>query len=498
MIIFYKIIIIFLSFFYQTLLQGHFVEKEGFSIRCQSTNFFKGMTTMKKLTTLLLAAGMVFAASAPASAVDVKMDGEYMFSFGLGERMATGSNFDVAGQRLRLGMTFTANENLSGYMQLQAGIAQDANNGYDWGTDTTGRNSDIAVRQAYIDWIIPNTDVKVRMGKQLIGLPVDASGKNAIFHPWSSRDGISLTAPVTDWMSLNAFWMRGSYYNHDDNNYYDTDESKKSDFFALSTAMKFDGFSVTPYVMYASIDQTPWDGVEKEYTNGLAGSTDGAYRGDGNAFWAGVTATMTYFDPFVLKLSGAYGTVNYNGLGTDDKGANLNNWNDRAGWYIQTKASYKTAYGTPILLAWYGSGDDRDVQYARQNWIPTQAGRFHPTYGLYNGQVNLYDGLAAQHNICGTWGVQVGIEDVSFLEDLSHKFTVTMFKGTNHDGVDASLSPVAYMTTSDTAVEFDFASTYNIYKNLTANLELAYVIADYDKDDHAVWAKGKKNWDENG
>ena len=31
---------------------------------------------MKKLATLLLAAGMVVAASAPASAVDVKMDAE--------------------------------------------------------------------------------------------------------------------------------------------------------------------------------------------------------------------------------------------------------------------------------------------------------------------------------------------------------------------------------------------------------------------------------------
>ena len=470
------------------------MEKEGFSIRCQSTNFFKGMTTMKKLTTLLLAAGMVFAASAPASAVDVKMDGEYMFTFGLGDRMATGKSFDVAGQRVRIGMTFTANENLSGYLQLQAGISPEDNSEYSWGTDTTGRDSRVAVRQAYIDWIVPNTDVKVRMGKQLIALPVDAFGKSAIFHSWASRDGISVAAPVTDWMSLNAFWMRGNYVEGGE--YYGTDESDKSDFFALSAPMKFDGFAVTPYVMYAAIDQTPWDGVEEEYTNALAGSTDGAYLADGNAFWAGVTTTMTYFDPFVLKLSGAYGTVSYDGLG-DNKGT-AHNWNDRAGWYVQAKASYKTAYGTPILGAWYGSGDDRDAQYARQNWIPTQAGRFHPTYGLANGQYGLYDGLAAQHNICGTWGVQAGIENVSFLEDLSHKFTVTMFKGTNHDGVDATLSPVNYMTYSDTAVEFDLSSTYKIYKNLTANLELAYVIADYDKDDHATFATNNKDWDENG
>lgn len=213
---------------------------------------------------------------------------------------------------------------------------------YSWGTDTTGRNSDVAVRQAYIDWIIPNTNVKVRMGKQLIGLPNDASGKNAIFHPWASRDGISLDAPVTDWMSLNVFWMRGNYVEHGE--YCSTDESDKSDFFGLVANMNFDGFSVSPYLMYATLD----DGAA------VPGSTDSSFTGvdkdgkdvapkaDGNAFWAGVSSTMTYFDPFVLKLSGAYGVASY------DSEFKVN---DRAGWYVQAKGSYKTAYGTPILLA---------------------------------------------------------------------------------------------------------------------------------------------------
>ena len=70
------------------------MEKEGFSISVLQTTFFKGMTTMKKLTTLLLAAGLVFAASAPASAVDLKMDGQYLFNFVTGERVGTGQNFD--------------------------------------------------------------------------------------------------------------------------------------------------------------------------------------------------------------------------------------------------------------------------------------------------------------------------------------------------------------------------------------------------------------------
>ena len=72
---------------------------------------------MKKLTTLLLAAGLVFAASAPASAVDVKMDGEYVFQFtrwaGL-DFAENGADFDRARQRVRLGMTASVSENQYG------------------------------------------------------------------------------------------------------------------------------------------------------------------------------------------------------------------------------------------------------------------------------------------------------------------------------------------------------------------------------------------------
>ncbi len=455
---------------------------------------------MKKLTTLLLAAGMIFAASAPASAVDVKMDGQYLFNFITGERAGTGQNFDNAGQRLRLGMTFTANEDLSGYFQVQVGTDKDKSSTYDWGSDTSGNNTKIGMRQAYIDWMIPQTTVKVRMGRQLVGLPVDAFGKNAVMHPdWQGRDGIVVTSPVTDWLDLTAFWLRGSYKANGGEQFgskNDTDQSDKSDFFAAMAAFKFDGFSFTPYVMYASLD----DGADPD------GSTDGLYndddykgfpygtgamiRGDGNGFWAGSNFVLSYFDPFVLKISGAYGTIAYDGgvQGTE-------NPQDRSGWYVQAKASYKTAYGTPILGGWYGSGDDSDVQYFGQGWIPSWAGRFHPTFGYTAGEFGLYDNNS-RHSIGGTWGIQAGIEDVSFLEDLTHKFTVTWFQGTNEAGDmlkgNGNVNPVYYMTDNDNAVEFNLASTYKIYKNLTACLELAYIITDYDKGDHAAWAEGNE------
>ena len=143
---------------------------------------------MKKLATLLLAAGMVVSASAPANAVDVKVDGFYKFSFMTGQTGFDGANDEAALHRMRLGLTMAASENLSGYFQFQVGTEA-------WGTtdDTNGHKDgkNFRTRQAYIDWKVPGTDVQVRMGRQGLGLPADAFGGNAVLCAnWGVRDGI--------------------------------------------------------------------------------------------------------------------------------------------------------------------------------------------------------------------------------------------------------------------------------------------------------------------
>ena len=81
--------------------------------------------------------------------------------------------------------------------------------------------------------------------------------------------------------------------------------------------------------------------------------------------------------------------------------------------------------------------------------------------------------------------MQAGLKGVSFVEDLTHRLSLTYFQGTNNTER-ATADPVGYMTTSDSAWEIDFLSSYKLYQNLTANLLLAYLITDFDENIRAT------------
>ncbi|MBR6624621.1 MAG: hypothetical protein IKL01_00125, partial [Mailhella sp.] len=94
---------------------------------------------MKKLLTLCLAAGMTLSAAHGASAVELKVDGTYDFSFSGSSNINGGRSFmsssdhrhnfkrDLRGrqfdalQRMRLGFEFIMSEQLSAYYQAQIG-----------------------------------------------------------------------------------------------------------------------------------------------------------------------------------------------------------------------------------------------------------------------------------------------------------------------------------------------------------------------------------------
>ena len=112
---------------------------------------------MKKLTTLALAAAMVMGAATCASAIDFKAKGQWQFGFSAGS------------QRVRLQLDAVASEALSGTVFFEIGHQY-------WGKGANGAamGADgmvVKVRQAYLDWIVPQTDLKIRMGIQNLSLP---------------------------------------------------------------------------------------------------------------------------------------------------------------------------------------------------------------------------------------------------------------------------------------------------------------------------------------
>lgn len=81
----------------------------------------------------------------------------------------THNDYFGALQRFRIKLDAIASEQLSGSIQLELGRT-------DWGKASDGGalgadGTQIKVRMAYLDWVIPETDIKVRMGVHMIALP---------------------------------------------------------------------------------------------------------------------------------------------------------------------------------------------------------------------------------------------------------------------------------------------------------------------------------------
>ena len=425
---------------------------------------------MKKLATVLLAAGMVLSASAPASAVDVKVDGQHQFTFDTTSTGFNGANTELAKQRLRLGLSMAASENLSGYVQFQ--MLNDRQFGQ---ADGTHGDNNTTVRQMYIDWIIPGTSAQVRMGRHLFGLPADAFGCNSVMDAgWGSRDGIVVTSPVNDWLGLTALWSREGYAPDADGKH-DLDKNTSNDMYAVVADLKFEGVEASVYGAYATLDDNWKDEAGEIVRKNTFVGADGLPLYAGKAWWLGATSTFSMFDPFTFKLSAAYGKY----VADDAKSE------DTKGWNVQAKASYAMSFGSPVLGAFYFSGDDKD----EKGTMPAVGGYFTPTRTLHDAAFAMGGGQC-WYLPSGNWGVQAGIEGVSFLKDLSHDFLITYMQGTN-DKANASNTDASYMTEEDSLVSFDFISTYQIYKNFVACLELSYIINDYDSSIRAKDAEGK-------
>ena len=483
---------------------------------------------MKKLMTLALAAAMMMGVATGANAIDFKAKGQWIMDFNYGmhgnfgeSKAAANSGYSRNGnhedefeatQRVRLQLDAVASEALSGTVFFEIGdqVWGDNDNGGALGAD----GKVVELKRAYIDWMVPQTDLKVRMGIQGIALPSFTTNASQIMD--DDVAAISLNYQFNENVGLTAFWARP--YN--DNAGYkssDTDATKwdnymdNMDMFAVLLPLTFDGVKVTPWVMYAAMGPGMYDLNDKgklvSYGNAWgragAGMVSGFHGSDkwdtyGNAFWAGVTGEVTLWDPFRIAWDVNYGSAAY-----EDQKLN------REGWLASLLLEYKLDWGTPGLYGWYSTGDDNNPRNGSER-MPVVSANGNNGFSnfAFNGNPYIAREGVLGTNMTGTWGIGARLKDVSFLEDLKHTLRVNFMGGTNapkmakymQDGYHAgekrgvesinaatAYDPI-YLTTEDYALEIGLTNTYKMYDNFTVMLDAAYLALWLD-DSRSTWGK---------
>ena len=486
---------------------------------------------MKRITALLLAVALSLGCvnAALADGIDIKVKGQWDFAFGWAKNTVfkdsihgdTGDrdndNF-FARQRIRTQIDFITSEYLQGVLMFEIGDIEwggtyggsaRAGRGNGGGIDADGVN--IETKRAYLDWIIPNTPVSVRMGIQGLKLPSTPMGS-----PLFDTDvaGIVVSSPITDWLSMTALWIRP--FDAYANDGFDNSFSDEVDAFGLLLPMQFDGLSITPWGVYS------WVGANSgiyDYVFASRGTHENSVTAQNSrtkAWWVGTHLELTVLEPLVFNFEAIYGQLrpadltgyaHGDGFSGLQKDWSLSNRLGTKGWYLGATLDYKLDWMTPGIFGWWASGDsandDHTGYYGRMPVLGNDGGSFYPTTFGTAGTYAIGTDGAISGSGTGTWGIGIQLADVSFIEDLSHTLRFAYYRGTNDsdlvkkgfvhggDSTGAGImntsrysTDALYLTNKDSVFEINFDHRYDIYENLAAIIELGYIHLRSDKD---VW-----------
>ena len=484
---------------------------------------------MKRFTlALALAMTMLLGAALAVQAIEITSTGSFEFNFGFyanyllfnsNEGRAPSSTMNGSGhapdfsqgteehfealQRVRMQLNFVASENVQCVLLFEIG-------GLEWGTSNgsmvgggalrTGPGGgggigtdgvSISTRRAYIDFNIPNTELMFRVGLQGMDLPAAVAGSPILGNSGSDMAAVLAVYTINDMISIAGFWARPWNTNHpfDAPNH----QNDEMDVFGLIVPITVEDVgSFTPYGLFGSLGtnavMTTSGNFPGLYTNALLTQTftnrNGLLSHDYMyPWWVGGAVSFTMLDPLIFGMDVVYGGM---------KGADR--MMDRGGWYLAGKAAYKTEWVTPTLIGWWTTGDDSNI-YNGSERMPSIDANFNATTFGYNGGDALGRGNNALSNAngydattAGTWGVALQLNDISFIEDLTHQFIVAYVGGTNSTRsmrdprtFNVSWSPYysnpanILLTTADHLWEVDFNHKYQMYENLAVFCEMGVI-----------------------
>ena len=475
----------------------------------------------KKMMILFLAAALASGYTGQAEAVEFKGSGEWLLGVGGVESTLVkdhngGRDVFEAQQRFRLQLEAVVSESLSGTLRLQIGDITwgRADEGGALGADGTI----VKVRDAYIDWTVPNTELKLRMGLQNVILPNAAGGSSVLDE--------QAAAVVASWrfsetVGLTAFWVRPFNDNYVGYSGVERGGSAQAagmfdnaDYVGLSVPVRLEGVELTPWLMVGGVGRNAVNAVTADgealasplpyYALPMplaAGNVqDGSFmmrRSYATQFYAGLPLILTALEPWNVELDLNYGYAE--GWGrysvTDRLGVTRRADSARQGWLAKALVEYKMDWGTPGLLAWYASGDDGDVKNGSER-MPAIAPSANFTSFMQDGPNgwSLNGGYDLMLTYAGTWGLGVQVQDLSFIEGLQHTVRAVYWGGTNDAAmIRQTSSPQAwrqdgglYLTTLDHLWEFNVDSRIQIYENLEAIVELGYIVNGMDR---SAWRK---------
>ncbi|MCK9241463.1 outer membrane homotrimeric porin, partial [Desulfocurvus sp.] len=307
---------------------------------------------MKRILTLALVACFVLSAGL-VSAKEMQFTGQFEHALewtdnvGLQDFAKTNNSEDdfYATQRIRMYFQYVDSEVLRGVV----GFEIDTNWGAPAATGTKGTGggalgtdgTTVEVKHAYTDFNVGG--VAFRVGLQGLAWPSAVAGS-----PIYDNDvaGIVASYQFNDNFGLTAGWARLWDNNIGGDGANGLDD--EVDAFTVIAPITMDGWSLTPYVIYAKHGKDAAGAGTTAALSSLRASNASALTDDLDIWWGGGAFELSMFDPFVFGADLIYGSVD------GDKA----NQNDMAGWFFAAIATYKMDMVTPSLALMYGTGED--------------------------------------------------------------------------------------------------------------------------------------------
>jgi|GEM_PF-929326 len=413
----------------------------------------------------------------------------------------------AAEQRVRQYFEYKSSENLKAVVGLEFDSIwgdnyKDASHYGLHGDQGDDGNGDLSLKHAYLDFNLPNKDINFKIGGQYMALPGISYTSPVL---GIDAPGIKMSTQINQNMDINLGWVRGI----------DTGDSNgESDMLFLTAPYSKDKMSVTPWAAYAyagkeamtSNSSYPTFGYKmSDYAQGAQGFevtgmgtlSDDSYEDAVDAYWLGFHTKVDSIKDMSLQAEASYGSVQA------EKDAN-----ERSGFWFRGLADYTGMDNvTPSLFGFYSSGEDDDISdgsetfpyYANDGYTTTETG-YVAGFGS-NTNLGTFDYALMQYVPHAMWQVGLAAKDFSFMEKVSHTFAVSYMRGTNDKNIGDDLDMDKFddydsvqewrkgefsgeMTTEDSAFEIDFNTTYSIYENLDALLEVGYAQMDMDS---SVW-----------